>query len=76
MSDKSPSVEIKLSKPLAVSVFQFFYLDRDEQHKDKQFMREFELQFVAPTGSSKMFRTFAPVTVFKSLASLLEFRLG
>ena len=63
-TDKSPVVEIKLSKPLAVGLFQFYYLHMDPQHPEKRFLREFELQYIAPTDSSKLFRTYAPVSQY------------
>ena len=61
-TDTSPVVEIKLSKPLAVGLFKFYYLKMDQQHQEKRFLREFELQYIAPTDSSKLFRTYAPVS--------------
>ena len=55
-------MEIKLNKPQAISVFNFNYIDLDKKHTEKQYMRDFELQYIPPTDSSKMYRTFATVS--------------
>ena len=56
-------VEIKLDKPLAISVFNFYYIEFDSSHTEKQYMRDSEIQYIPPTDSSRTYISFAKVNI-------------
>ncbi|KAH3707245.1 hypothetical protein DPMN_066644 [Dreissena polymorpha] len=58
-TDQSPWVQITLDKPTAVSVFEFGFLTRLQSDPERMFMREFNLQYIAPVDSTRSLRTFA-----------------
>ncbi|WAR21584.1 hypothetical protein MAR_015558, partial [Mya arenaria] len=58
-ADKAPWVEVKLSKPMAVSVFEFNFVKRHENDGGRAFIQEFDLHYISPLDSSKSCRSFA-----------------
>ena len=63
--DNQPWIEVKLDKPRAVSIFQFQFPARSEQHPDKQFVRQWDLQYISPLDSTQSFRTYASVSALQ-----------
>ena len=56
-------VEIKLGEPLAISVFNFYYIDFDRNHTEKRYMIDSEIKYIPPTDSSRTYISFAKVCI-------------
>ena len=58
-NDPSPWVQIHFDETKSISTFMFFYING--QAAPKTYMRQFELQYIAPTDSARVYRTYATV---------------